>query len=167
MAENWLLCAHSPNLLAADTMNLIKLALVALLMTGSAQAWAQTYYKWTDDNGTVHFTADPPEDRAYEAIDTAGNVIARRDSSDAEADSDTAEQDGDNEVQMPREAEPDPELIAARCTQARENMYWLENRRRITVDRADGTEEFVEGDDRLRMIEETQAFIDEWCDEQQ
>lgn len=148
-------------------MNLTKFALVALLLTGSAQVLAQTYYKWTGDNGTVHFTANPPEDRPYEAIDTLGNVVPSREASDEEADADPEQQEDENDVQMPRQAEPDPEVIAARCTQARENMYWLENRRRITVDRADGTEEFVEGEDRIRMIEETQAFIDEWCDGQQ
>ena len=136
-------------------------AIVAALML-STSVLAQTYFKWVDDEGTVHFTAEPPQDRAFERIDTSGNVIGRSaptNTSPAEAEGATAE----GEVVMPREGQPDSEEIAARCAQARENMFWLENRRRIAVERDDGTEDFVEGDDRISMIEETQAFLDEWC----
>lgn len=136
-------------------------ALLAMLML-TTSAMAQTYFKWVDDEGTVHFTAEPPQDRAYERIDTSGNVIGS--STPVTTDPTGAEDDmAEDATAMPREGQVDSEELATRCAQARENMFWLENRRRIAVERHDGTEDFVEGDDRIRMIEETQAFLDEWC----
>ncbi|MEM7053901.1 MAG: DUF4124 domain-containing protein [Pseudomonadota bacterium] len=135
--------------------------LVALMLSASADA--QTYFKWTDDQGTVHFTAEPPQDRAYERIDTSGNVIGHSDAEAVNPNDSNSDQRQNDAVQMPRQGEPDPEEVAARCAQARENLFWLENRRRIAVENPDGTEELVEGDARIEMVGETQAFIDEWC----
>lgn len=136
-------------------------AMLLVLML-STPALAQTYFKWVDDEGTVHFTAEPPQDRAFERIDTSGNVIGRSEAPPADP-NDPTSAEAQDEVQMPRQGQPDPEQVAARCAQARENLFWLENRRRIAVERDDGTEEFIEGDARTAMIEDTQALIDEWC----
>ena len=135
--------------------------LVALIYFTSAEA--QTYFKWTDDEGTIHFTAEPPQNRDFERIDTDGNVIGRSGPVATDPNDPNSAEDQDNSVQMPREGEPDPEQVAARCEQARENLFWLENRRRIALENPDGTEEFIEGDARTELIEETQAFITEWC----
>lgn len=121
---------------------------------------AQTYYKWTDDNGTVHFTAEPPQDRDFETIDTRGNVIAST-RNDPAAQAPTA--DDEAEPQMPREAAPDPEMIEARCTQARENLFWLESQRRIIVEDDQGNDRFIDPEEQQRLIEENRALIEQWC----
>lgn len=145
-------------------MNILKIAGLAALVVAATSGWGQTYYKWTDDEGTTHFTSSPPQDRDYETVDTAINVISRASAPTPAAEQDDAEQgEMDEESQMPRQGEPDPELVEARCIQARENMYWLQNRRRIEVERADGSIEFVEGEAREAMIAETQSFLDEYC----
>ncbi|NKI35045.1 DUF4124 domain-containing protein [Wenzhouxiangella sp. XN79A] len=152
-------------------MNILKIAGLALLLAAATSGWGQTYYKWTDDEGTTHFTASPPPDRPYETVDTSISVITPSSAPAADADADArseAEDAGDeagDEAQMPRRAEPDPEVVAARCTQARENLFWLENRRRIEVERADGTVEVVEGEAREAQIAETRAFLEEWCED--
>lgn len=135
-----------------------------LLLCGllaAAPVAAKTYYKWTDDLGTVHFSAEPPNDREYETVDTSGRLtsIPRRQS---EAPAESA-QDAAEEVQMPREAAPDPEVVTARCEQARENLFWLQSKRRIVLENDDGSETFVEADEQQRLIEENEALIDEWC----
>ena len=143
-------------------MNKLLPILTALLLAASMAAEAQTYYKWRDDAGTVHFTAEPPIDREYEAINTSGQVIGRsaeRAATAAEADAaETAAT-----AQMPREGEVDPELIRQRCQQARENLFWLQANRRIVVERDDGTEEFIDADEQQRQIEQNRAFLEEWC----
>ncbi|MEM1080788.1 MAG: DUF4124 domain-containing protein [Pseudomonadota bacterium] len=143
------------------TVPLIALLMMCGLMVSTAEA--QTYFKWVDEDGTTHFTAEPPADRPFERIDTTGNVIGTSDDL-------SFENVGDEDVDMPseaslmpREGEPDPEALAASCAQARENMFWLQNRRRIAVENPDGSEDFVEGDDRTAMIDQTQAYLDEWC----
>jgi len=135
-----------------------------LLLCGllaAAPVAAKTYYKWTDDLGTVHFSAEPPNDREYETVNTSGRLtsIPRRQS---EAPAESA-QDAAEEVQMPREAAPDPEVVTARCEQARENLFWLQSKRRIVLENDDGSETFVEADEQQRLIEENEALIDEWC----
>lgn len=144
-------------------MNILKIAGLAALLVASTSGWGQTYYKWTDDEGTTHFTSAPPQDRDYETVRTSANVVSRPAPAAPESDQDEEETGMEDEAQMPRQGEPDPEVVEARCVQARENLYWLQNRRRIEVERSDGTIEFVEGEDREAMIAETQSFLDEWC----
>ncbi len=141
---------------------LFVLVSLLLLVAAASSAQAQTFFKWVDDQGTVHFTAEPPQDRAFERVDTTGNVIGTSSDMTFENNDDEPVEQTDESL-MPREGEPDPEEVAARCEQARENLFWLQNRRRIAVEKPDGSEEFVQGDDRITMMEETQAFIDEWC----
>lgn len=138
---------------------LLVLFLCALL--AAAPATAKTYYKWTDDNGTVHFTAEPPNDRDYETINTSGQVTgsSRTEAEPPEAQTGQSAED----VQMPRQAAPDPEAVAARCAQARENLFWLQSKRRIVVENDDGSETFIDAEEQQRLIEESQALIDEWC----
>ena len=143
---------------------MLVLLLCALLVAGPAAA--RTFYKWTDEKGTVHFTSEPPIDRDYETINTTGRVTgsSRTQSESATAQGQGAEQqDSADDVQMPRQAAPDPELVAARCEQARENLFWLQSKRRIIVESDDGSETFIDADEQQRLIEENLALIDEWC----
>jgi len=141
---------------------IVALSLALLLLTGAASA--QTYYKWRDAAGTVHFTSEPPVDRDFEVINTSGQVIGS--SSVAPTSASPSSETPAVEVQMPREAAIDPALIAQRCQQATENLYWLRANRRIIVERDDGSEEFIDADEQQRQIEQNQAFIDEWCQDQ-
>jgi len=127
----------------------------------AAPAAARTYYKWTDDNGTVHFTAEPPSDRDYESINTSGQVTGSS-QTPAQPAAPQAEESAPD-VQMPRQAAPDPEVVAARCQQARENLFWLQSKRRIVIENDDGSETFIDADEQQRLMEENQALIDEWC----
>lgn len=137
------------------------LLLFLCTLLAAAPVAAKTYYKWTDDIGTVHFSAEPPNDREYETVDTSGRIT-----SIAPVQSETSQeaaQDAAEEVQMPREAAPDPEVVAARCKQAQENLFWLQSKRRIVVENDDGSETFIDAEEQQRLIEENQALIDEWC----
>lgn len=140
------------------------LLLLLCALLAAAPAAARTYYKWTDDNGTVHFTAEPPNDRDYETISTSGQVTGS--SAAQPVDATPPAQETAEDVQMPRQAAPDPELVAARCEQARENLFWLQSKRRIVVENDDGSETFIDAEEQQRMIEENQALIDEWCSDE-
>lgn len=143
--------------------NRLTLLVFLCALLAAAPAAAKTYYKWTDENGTVHFTADPPADRDYETINTSGQVTGR--SGDQARPAPAEEAEDAEDVQMPREAAPDPEVVAARCEQARENLFWLQSKRRILVEGEDGSETFADPEEQQRLIEESQAVIDEWCQE--
>jgi len=137
------------------------LLLFLCTLLAAAPVAAKTYYKWTDDIGTVHFSVEPPNDREYETVNTSGRIT-----SIAPVQSETSQeaaQDAAEEVQMPREAAPDPEVVAARCKQAQENLFWLQSKRRIVVENDDGSETFIDAEEQQRLIEENQALIEEWC----
>lgn len=148
-------------ILVTRTVNIRPALLVFLCaLLVAAPAAARTYYKWTDDNGTVHFTAEPPNDRDYESINTSGQVTG---SSQPAPPAAPQAREGAEDVQMPRQAAPDPEVVAARCQQARENLFWLQSKRRIVIENDDGSETFIDADEQQRLIDENQALIDEWC----
>lgn len=144
----------------------LMLAAVLCTLLASTPIAAKTYYKWTDEEGTVHFTSEPPRGRDYESINTSGRVVGTERARSRAEDAEDAEADAAADVQMPREAKPDPEVIAARCRQARENLFWLNNKRRVMVEGDDGEEEFASPEKQQEMIEENQALIDEWCQDQ-
>ncbi|GAB4171413.1 MAG: hypothetical protein Kow0020_06120 [Wenzhouxiangellaceae bacterium] len=143
-------------------MNRILMATAIALLIVASNAHAERYYKWRDDQGTIHFSSEPPRDRDYEVVNTSGAVVAR--STDAaNMPAETPPTDDGAEVQMPRELPVDPELVRQRCEQARENLFWLQSKRRILVDRGDGEKTFLDPEEQQRQIEENQAFIDKWC----
>jgi len=122
---------------------------------------AQTYYKWVDDQGTVHYTADPPANRTYAEVDTQGQVIATREVAPPANSPDSTEPE---QVQMPRQAPPDPELVAARCRQAQENLFWLQNKRRVILEKDDGSQQFLNEEEQQQMVEESRALMEQWCE---
>jgi len=140
------------------------LVLLLFALLAAAPVAAETYYKWTDDNGTVHFTAQPPADREYQTINTSGQITGGSPVA-ANTPPPAGEMD-EAQVQMPREGAPDPEVVEARCQQAREQLFWLQSKRRIIVEQDDGSETFIDADEQQRLIEENQALIDEWCQDQ-
>lgn len=135
---------------------------LVLAVAAAAPATAQTYYKWIDDIGTVHYTARPPADRDYERVDVSAPPPSNSQAL-PQADAEPAETAED--VQMPRRAAPDPEVVRARCRQARENLFWLESKQRIRVEEDDGSQRFVDADERERLIDEARTTIEEWCTE--
>ncbi len=138
----------------------IIIPILILAMAQAAPALAQTYYKWTDDQGIINFTAQPPQDREYEVVDTSGQVVGQ---SAPWSRQQTEEAEGEQQVEMPRQREPDPEVVSRRCAQYRENLFWLQSNRRVYVDHEDGTREFVGRDEQQQRIEELEGLIAEWC----
>jgi len=143
---------------------LLAAALAALSIQFDAQAQEQTIYKWVDAEGVVHYTARPPEGIDYEEVG-----IEMRESADSAAGG--GETGGDNgaaeetppELPEMAQSEPEDEAMAERCAQARSNIEDLNRYENITVEGEDGEQRPVPEEERMRMIEEAQRFIDEWC----
>ena len=142
-------------------MKTILLACLLTILLLPIAAQGQSYYKWRDDQGTTHFTSEPPLDRDYEIVDTRGNVVGR--SAPTVPDQPEARSDS---MPLPREGAPDPEEVARRCRQARENMVALTGNRRIVMERDDGSEVLLTEDERQEQIERNQAILDQWCADQ-
>jgi hypothetical protein len=139
------------------------LALAAMLADPAA---AKTFYKWVDDNGTTHFTAEPPNDRDYDVVSTTGQRLGNRAFEPANPSSREAPPEPEPGPQLPREAElssDERERLQAQCEQARQNLQVLQTRSRIVVEEDDGTQRVAGEDERQRLIDEAQALIREYC----
>lgn len=141
---------------------------LAFLLTAAVAfgALADEVYKWVDENGTTHFSPQPPTDRPYEVITPSAGRVGTVDPTAPPANRDDSTDTSGELPDLPEieVREPDPEEVARRCEQARENLFWLTERRRVSVrDEETGEETWLDDDERLDMIDETEAFLREHC----
>lgn len=142
--------------------------LITALVLGTNPALGQEeIYKWVDEDGVTHFSARPPEGVEYQRISTFNDVVSTvapqtvgetEDLGPENAESNLLPELPEVEVQQ-----PDPELVAERCEEARNNLSWMTQRVQINRENEQGEIERVTEEERQQMIRETQAFIDEWC----
>ncbi len=145
---------------------LLAAGLAGFMAQPEAVAQEQTIYKWVDVEGVIHYTARPPDDAEYEEVD-----INNREPLDSAADDGTMAEAGQpaEPASSPPEqpqmetTEPDPEMVAERCAQARDNLEKLNRHANLVISGEDGQRRAVTNEERQRMLEEAQQFIDEWC----
>lgn len=140
------------------------LAAWLVLVTVVPLAAGQTQvYQWTDEDGVVHFSTEPP------AADTAG--VERRTVQQApKVGSVPPEIPAPAPEPEPEREEPavDPVLAAQRrqqlCEQGRQLVSLLEvGLRRVSVTRADGSTEILMGEDRVAELEKARQLVAENC----
>ncbi len=151
-----------------STAILAAFVLAAAFGLGAERANAQEeIYKWVDADGVTHFSARPPEGIEYQSINTHTEAV-RNMSPQTVGETEELGDDPQESTVLPELPEvdvqqPDPELVAERCQQARENLMWMTQRVRINRENDAGEVERISEEERQRLIGETQAFIDEWC----
>ena len=143
-------------------------ALFSALLLGSNPLQSQdAIYKWVDEDGVTHFSARPPEGVEYESIDTLSDVVRRVRPQTVGETEDLGDDDTPRgplpDLPTIEVEEPDPAMVAERCEQARSNLSWMTQQVHLSTQGEDGELRRISEDERQRMIEETQAFIDEWC----
>lgn len=112
-------------------------------------AFAAEVYRWTDDDGQVHYSSTPPSDREVTVIEVTDEGTPL--SSSAASDSATA---------------TDDEAAAQRrehCETARHNLEILEDESIETFLDADGETISFDADERAALLEETQAQVQYFC----
>lgn len=134
---------------------------------------AETFYKWTDEQGNVHYTDAPPAEGDYEEVRPATAP------SDGEAASASERLQAWRERQKEakaREAEQRAEQAeearaeAAReenCSRAREKARVLEQNTRILLppEEEGGEPVRMSDDERLRQLEEAREQVAEFCND--
>ena len=148
---------------------LIASALIAAALTGlgalpDAAAQEQTVYKWVDAEGVVHYTARPPEGVEYEVVGLETREPEEQAPDETEAAGEEAPAEGIPPAQPEMAStEPDPEMVAERCEQARRNIENLTQRANVLIRGEDGERRQITEEERERMLQEARDFIDEWC----
>jgi len=131
-------------------------------------------YRWTDENGVVHFGERP------EGTVNAEQVIIRKSpasstassSADISTDEDQqqepqpsyAQQRRDEREKKRQETSERQKEIAAGCEQRRQIVSRLEPSSRVMVNNEDGTVSRLDDNVRLEALAEAKAYIAEKCD---
>lgn len=142
-------------------------ALFPLALLLSAPAWAQQMYKWTDENGVVHFSETPPAGQEAEASDIPEGAQPMGQAEMSEpvpGDMHSAAQERRDELARNREqAQAEAAIRDAECAAKRAEVASLEPNRRVFYEDASG--ETVRMDDQVRVdrVAAAKKFIQENC----
>lgn len=134
----------------------------------SSSAFATEVYSWVDENGVKHFSGQPPGHDNYELMtlrDRGGRSIVTRPARQPQQPTETVVSQEETVITTPDRTVTviDPEVIAANCNRARNNLDLVNSRRRIVLTGDDGEPRRLNDDERLALVSESQAYIDENC----
>ncbi|MBT8050096.1 MAG: DUF4124 domain-containing protein [Gammaproteobacteria bacterium] len=153
-------------------------AMLALAMTASLQAQATEVYKWTDENGVVHFSDMKPADtdsqnlevddrtgfsKAVEAAPRMNTAQATEEAAVEEQEL-TAAQQRRNEIAQARDAVRLERLEKQQwCDKHRKRLIEMEPARRVYTYDEDGEQVRMDDDTRVALIEESRNYLAENC----
>ena len=139
-----------------------------LVATASLADDNQNMYKWTDDQGEVHYTQFPPQGRPVEILhgalppaqsaETAGNDLQKQ--------LDTMEQQNEKQQQETRDAEQRAEIQKIRkknCESAHQNLINLNRGGNVRYMGPNGEAIRLTEEERQKRIDETNQQIKENC----
>lgn len=163
---------------------IVLLALVTGIL--SANALAGEIYKWTDENGTVHFVDRPPIGQQAQTIATPEVVPPDNDEAEpepetqeavpAEAAIDTAPGEEEpvqlsaaqalrekwaNDKKERHEAQAEIEIM---CQKHSKRLSQMEPARRVFYTNEQGESVRMDDELRVRLIDESRSYINENCD---
>ncbi|MHB1094221.1 DUF4124 domain-containing protein [Thiobacillus sp.] len=137
----------------------------ALAVMADAQA---ELYKWTDAQGKVHYTDQPPTLKAQVLKNSDGGQADISSQATQSLDAkDQAFQKRRKEADDAR-AKADQEAERARverenCTKARNNLSTLQNSPRVYSTDAAGQRTYMDDDARARQLTQTQKAVSDFC----
>lgn len=154
--------------MSSIAIRLIPAALIALVaMSGS---WASEIYKWTDRDGTVHYTDKPSADGTSERVAIESRSTDRQ----RVAAFNTARRDARTEARDELEAAAARESTAQeqarleeeraeQCTLFRERMQRFVQSRRLYREDDDGERVYLSEEEMQTARDDVQAKIEEYC----
>lgn len=132
-----------------------KIAVFCLIASaGAVLAQTQPVYKWTDENGVVHFSEAPP---------ARNDAVERMEM--------TRTPDPVNEAQAVDEVDPNSRdqaiavNIAEECTKARRNLQVLTTYTNINDYDDQGNATQLTPEQKQARLESTQTYITQYCEE--
>lgn len=149
------------------------LVLLLAMLLAAVPAAAERFYKWTDAEGNVHYTDEPPAEGEYEVMEPAAG--GGNDAAPSAAERLEAWRQRQQQAQAARE-----ELEASReeqrraqqqrrenCDLARENVRQLEQNTRIIMpaEEEGGEPVRMSDEERLQRLETAREAVAEFCDD--
>ena len=147
--------------------------MIAIGLLASGPVFAQDVYRWTDENGTVHFTDRPPANQAAEQVDMTYQRTDRdamRDRLAARAqlrDAATLREGQTSEAAEEAQAQRDAilEQRSANCQTARERLNRYQTARRLYRPGAEGEREYLSDEELDTARADAVNLVQQWCDE--
>ncbi|KTT27910.1 DUF4124 domain-containing protein [Pseudomonas rhizoryzae] len=146
--------------------------LSALALACGLSVQAAQVYKWTDDKGVTHFSAQPPDGQKANEVDVkvapqingGGSAPTYKMPNGAQQPSvsnDAQQQELDRKVKA--QVREDQAKLKAQCDQARQNLAQLRNNPRILVQSGRGETRRLTEEERQQRLAETQLSIEQNC----
>lgn len=145
-------------------------AALAICLTLASPAQASSFYKWVDENGVTHYSAQPPEDRPSQEVDVRTGETRENDDDSPQGNSPalaTEEEEAGNEdleQELAKEKERIEQQNRENCEIARRNQFNLKHRDRIRItDEDTGEERYLTPEELKEWRERTEKEIEEYC----
>ncbi|MFK7955867.1 MAG: DUF4124 domain-containing protein [Lysobacterales bacterium] len=140
--------------------SLLLLGLIAVSVFSGASLAAERVYKWTDENGVVHFSATPPPDQTTEQINIQS---APPPQAAAETSEDAPSGELFADAEQPDNSEIEERNRVVQCQKGRNMIEQIEPRPRVFRVEADGSRTYLEDDERLKLLKEAKDLVAEHC----
>lgn len=152
-----------------------KLILLLPLMIGCFSLSAQEFYRWTDANGQLHISQNPPTKAVQYEVVTLQELSkqqlhkpkAAETTKQATTSSTTSQQPAalDQQVeQLNKQAEQlQQQLDAQRCQTAQRNKASLQRQAPVFTTDADGQQTFLDDEQRAVQLEVAEEEISRFC----
>ncbi|MEM9301380.1 MAG: DUF4124 domain-containing protein [Pseudomonadota bacterium] len=147
---------------------------VLLLLLVTTGATAQTkVYQWTDEDGVVHFSTEPPpdpdqavEERMVSGAPKPGSVAIQTEAeAEAQAQADASARPAGGLIPGEPQVDPAEEARqrAERCDLGQRLVALIEPAQRFQKINADGSTEWLTGEARLAELENARQMVSENC----
>lgn len=148
--------------------------LTVLILFASQSSFADKIYRWTDDNGQIHFSSHPPTqtEQAEEVLLRAYKPSTNSKTnthSDTSADSNNNTVAANNIKEQPKEqpvaAKPviDPEVAARNCRMAKEQKQVLSENFNRRFNQPDGSSRPLTDEERSSKLKQMDDLIKQYC----
>ncbi|MCW8127509.1 DUF4124 domain-containing protein [Microbulbifer halophilus] len=162
----------------------MRIALAIFISALALAAQADGIYKWTDENGVVHFGSQPPQAKQQEEDDVEvvrkpkskrykqwqaeqEALKAEKQAAEGNREEETAEDEPADPEQQPQQDEAlsraEQAVRAQRCRMARENLQELTNHSRVREVGADGQMRVLPEEERQQRIAQMKQTIRDNC----
>lgn len=145
-------------------------ALVAMAVIASSGAIASEIYKWTDENGTIHYGDRPSGDASEERLaltyrrSTAGSVERQvKAQSDRRAAREEARAAAGAEAQQAEEVRAEAEAKQQRCEKYRAQLETMLQARRLYREDENGERKYLDDEQRQEARTKAEELIAENC----
>jgi hypothetical protein len=141
------------------------LSIATAVLVGHA-AYAEDYYRWTDETGT-HYAETPPIGVVAEKVKSNGSVSGEYDpNKEVEKTKEglaerQKQQDHAKEVEEAQKKKA--EELDKKCKAASTQQKTLSDKHRVRVMNPDGTEGWLTEEQRLAKLQETETFFNTNC----